>query len=108
MRETLQKAWHFLVLQHPDFVGRAPWPAADPLVGLLDRKYRPRFWLRVGCFVGQLVKLRPIGNRPSSPSTFLPPEVIALVSEPPHHQKSEMFYFSIPRRYNCHQQSITV
>src|SRR6266852_685201 len=39
-------AWSHLVLQHLDFllVGRAPWPAADPLVGLLG-PVRPTLWL---------------------------------------------------------------
>jgi hypothetical protein len=46
------------VLQHSqtfaacnDFVGRAPWPAADPLVGPL----RPTFWLPLCCYVGQTI-----------------------------------------------------
>src|ERR1039457_1741016 len=45
-------------------VGRAPWPAADPLVGLLgrtksrtrgsgaDEGVRPTFWLRLCCLGG--------------------------------------------------------
>jgi hypothetical protein len=62
------------VILHPqtfaacdDFVGRAPWPAADPLVGLLGRSQsrtrgsgadegvRPTFWLRRSCHVGQAI-----------------------------------------------------
>ena len=38
-------------------MGRAPLPAADPLVGLLGRMEEP-VWLRLGCPVGQLFKLR--------------------------------------------------
>ena len=46
-----------------DLVGRAPWPAADPLIGLLvrgksrtgrsgaDEDVRPTFWLRPCCSV---------------------------------------------------------
>src|SRR5713101_9312219 len=50
-----------------DFVGRAPWPAADPLVGLptreksrtggsgADEGVRPTVWLRLCCSAGQAV-----------------------------------------------------
>jgi hypothetical protein len=48
------------VLQHLDFfsacddlVGRAPWPAADPLVGLFGRVRPHQVWLRLCCSVGQ-------------------------------------------------------
>ena len=58
------------VAARDDFVGRAPWPAADPLVGLLkhsksrtrgsgaDEGVGPTFWLRLRCLVGQLCKLQ--------------------------------------------------
>ena len=65
------------VLQHSqtfavrdDFVGRAPWPAADPLVGLFkhrqsrtrgsgaDGGVRPTFWLRLCCSVVQTIVFR--------------------------------------------------
>ena len=54
----------------PNLVGQAPWPAADPLVGLLepsksrtggsgaDEGVRPTFWLRLCCLVfGTIVLL---------------------------------------------------
>jgi hypothetical protein len=49
-----------------DFVGRAPWPAADPLVGLLRRRKSrtrasaPRFWLRLCCSVGRRPSKSPL------------------------------------------------
>jgi hypothetical protein len=65
------------VLQHSqtfavrdDFVGRAPWPAADPLVGLFkhrqsrtrgsgaDGGVRPTFWFRRCCSVVQTIVFR--------------------------------------------------
>src|SRR5436853_6052694 len=39
-----------------DLVGRAPWPAADPLVGHL-RRVHSSLWLRLCCLVGQAVRL---------------------------------------------------
>jgi hypothetical protein len=56
---------HTALYYNSDFVGQAPWPAADPLVGLLGRRksrtrgsgadggVRPTFWLRLCCRVEQ-------------------------------------------------------
>jgi hypothetical protein len=69
----MKLAKHFVLQEldffsaHDDFVGRAPWPAADPPVGLFEhrksltrgpartRASAPRFWLRLGCSVGQAI-----------------------------------------------------
>jgi len=60
-----------------DLVGRAPWPAADPLVGPLecsksrtggsdaDGGVRPKFWLPLSCIVGQVGNLRRVANPPA-------------------------------------------
>ena len=42
------------VATRDDLVGRAPWPAADPLVGHLRRVYSS-LWLRLCCLVGQAI-----------------------------------------------------
>jgi hypothetical protein len=59
-----------------DSVGRAPWPAADPLVGLFgcaksrtrgsgaDKGVRPTFRLPLCSFVGQVANLRRVVNPP--------------------------------------------
>jgi hypothetical protein len=49
----MQSSWYY------DLVGRAPWPAADPLVGLLGRVHST-LWLRLCCLVGQAFSLPPL------------------------------------------------
>ena len=59
----------------------------EPRASASDRWFQPSL-------VGQLGKLRPIGNRPSAPTPFYLQRSSTLVSIPPHYQKSEMFYFT--------------
>jgi hypothetical protein len=61
----------YLPFEKPLTNGGESWPAADPLVGLLEHRksrtrgsgadegVRPTFWLRPCCFVGHLFKLQP-------------------------------------------------